>query len=479
MSQEAIEVPADLAQVAREHDFPLELVRRALALGFAPAAIRAQILRGISPQQAEEFISQQERLRAGQEVEVPEDIARMARKRRWPQDLVQRALRAGLSMQEVRAMLEAGLRFDQAERLVIIRERAQQRQQETPEQRQRRQELAWMNVRTEWGVRVRPGKKGLTLGSLNVGSYGDIPDYWPYQTEMPRGAQHNPGAPSMGYTIYEKAELWADNAADLYEESIQRQWKPATAIPWEEMAPLPEVQERALAQLCTYLCQNALVCSDVIGKWLKEMSYGYHEVKVYMATVGFDYARHFDVFRKRAYLNGVGMGRQSPGYYLRVIKDARRWTETSTLMFIFNTSYLIHLCQIGYYTAASEGDALIFRLAMQDLARQTAYGIKHLHYFLMRKPECREEIHSYLQRAEALFAYEDDKDRTLPEALMVLLGGGLGQEELKRGYALLNYFRRRWLRDYLARLAAAGMPERRDRLFPYLRQWSPVPAVAR
>jgi len=59
---------------------------------------------------------------------------------------------------------------------------------------------------------------------------------------------------------------------------------------------------------------------------------------------------------------------------------------------------------------------------------------------------------------------------------MVLLGGGLGQEELKRGYALLNYFRRRWLRDYLDRLAAAGMPERRDRLFPYLRQWSPVPA---
>lgn len=479
MSQQTTEVPEELARLAQERDFPLDLVRRALALGFSPGAVRAQLLRGISPQEAEEFLAQQERLRAGEEVEVPEEITQMARKRRWPAGLVQRALRAGFRLSEVRAMLEAGLRFDQAERLVIIRERSQERQREGGEGRQRRTELPWMNVRTEWGVRVRPGKKGLTLGSLNVGTYGDVPDYWPYQTEMPRGAYHNPGAPPMGYTIYEKAELWADNAADLYEEAIQRQWKPATAIPWDDIAALPEVQERALAQLCTYLCQNALVCSDVIGRWLKEMSYGYHEVKVYMATAGFDYARHFDVFRKRAYLNGIGMGRQSPGYYLRVIKDARRWTEASTLLFIFNSSYVLHLCQVGYYTAASEGDALIFRLAMQDLARQTAYGVKHLQYFLMRKPENREEVHTCLQRAESLFAYEDDKDPTLQEALIVLLGGGLTEEELKRGWALLNYFRRRWLRDYLRRLEAAGLPERRDRLFPYLRQWAPAPAAAR
>jgi hypothetical protein len=463
---EELQIPEDLAQVAHEKGFPLDLVRRALALGFPPSLIAAQIRAGAQPEQVAAYLDEQERVRAGGEVHIPPEVQQLARQRRWPEELIKRAVRAGLSMQQVKDFLESGLRADQMERVVILRERA--REAGGPPVT-----LEWMNARTEWGIRVKPGKKGLTLGSLNVGSYGDIPDYWPRQTEMPRGAAPNPLSPSMGYSIYEKAELWADHAADLYEEAIQRQWKPATHIPWDDIPPLPEPLEQALCQLCTYMCQNAMVISDTIGKWLKEMSYGYHEVKVYMATAGFDYARHMDVFRKRAYLNGVGMGRQSPGYYLRPIKDARRWTEASTMMFIFNTSFLMHLCQVGYYTARSEGDALIFALTMQDLARQTAYGVEHLRYFLLRKPECRLEVDGYLQKIEAFFAYEDDKDPTLQEALVVLLGGGLGREELKRGWQLLHRFRRRWIADYLWRLEAAGMPERRQYLFFYLRQWLP------
>ncbi len=100
-------------------------------------------------------------------------------------------------------------------------------------------------------ARAQRGKKGLTVGALNVGTYGDIPDEWPYQTEMPRGAHPISGVPAMGYSIYEKAELWAENAADLYEEAIQRRWRPATDIPWDTLQPLPEEIERAMCQLCT------------------------------------------------------------------------------------------------------------------------------------------------------------------------------------------------------------------------------------
>jgi hypothetical protein len=39
----------------------------------------------------------------------------------------------------------------------------------------------------------------------------------------------------MGYSIYEKAELWSDNSADLYEEAIQRRWRPATDIDWNSI----------------------------------------------------------------------------------------------------------------------------------------------------------------------------------------------------------------------------------------------------
>ncbi len=470
MSEQSISVPESLAQLAQEKGFPLDLVKRALALGFPPGAIASQIQAGVDPQAVAAFLDEQERIRAGGEIQIPDDVMALAQKRRWSEELIKRALRTGMTMERVKGLLEAGLRADQMLRMIIITERI--REQGPPAT------LEWMEAKTEWGIRVKPGKKGLTLGSLNVGTYGDIPDYWPRQTEMPRGALPNPLSPSMGYSIYEKAELWADNAADLYEEAIQRQWKPATHIPWDSIPSLPEPQEQALAQLCTYMCQNAIVVSDTIGKWLKEMSYGYHEVKVFLATVAYDYARHFDVFRKRAYLNGVGMGRQSPGYYLRVIKDARRWTEASTMMFIFNASFLLHLCQVGYYASRSEGDALIFRLAMQDLARHTSYGAQHLRYFLSRKPEALLEIDGYLQKIEAFFAYEDDKDPTLQEALIVLLGGGVGEEELKRGWRLLKRFRARWISDYLWRLEAAGMPERRKGLFFYLRQWLPEPAPA-
>ena len=47
--------------------------------------------------------------------------------------------------------------------------------------------LDWMDKSLQWGVRVKPGKKGLTMGSLNVGIYGEIPDFWEDRTRMLRG----------------------------------------------------------------------------------------------------------------------------------------------------------------------------------------------------------------------------------------------------------------------------------------------------
>ena len=58
--------------------------------------------------------------------------------------------------------------------------------------------FAWMHKSKQWGTRVKPNKKGLTLGALNVGVYGDIPDHWEDQTRMPRGSIGRPGVPPIG-----------------------------------------------------------------------------------------------------------------------------------------------------------------------------------------------------------------------------------------------------------------------------------------
>ena len=166
----------------------------------------------------------------------------------------------------------------------------------------------WMNKTRQWGVRVKPGKAGLKLGDLNVGIYGETPTQWADQSRNPRGAVPRRGMPPVGYSIRDKAGLWADCAADLYEEAIQRRWAPATDVPWNTIEPLPDDVEHAVCQVCTELVGYANVDIETITGWQHQMSYGYHEVKQFLATASFDAARHYECFRKRALANGGGLG---------------------------------------------------------------------------------------------------------------------------------------------------------------------------
>jgi len=475
MANGSDDIPAELAKVADEKGIPHDLVRRALALGFPAPAIQAQLsLPETTAEAAEQFVSEQERIRAGGEITIPDEVLEVSRANNWPDDIVKRALALGAGADLLMNQINAGITPEQAEGFIVQQERLR----EAAALGQQALDLSWMEVPTEWGIRAKPTKHGLTIGALNVGTYGDIPDEWPYKTEMPRGAYPIPGIPTMGYSIYEKAELWSDNCADLYEEAIQRRWRPATDIPWETMEPLPDEIERAMCQLCTFLCEKALLAGDVVGGWLPEMSYGYHEVKVYLSSAEFDAARQFEVFRKRALSNGGGMGLQSPGYFHRAIIDARGWSETSAVLHILSNTFQMGLYQIGAYVAHNEAEALIFRLCMQDVARQLAYGVGHLKYFLIRKIDHREEVHSYFNKAEAIMARDDELDTALTEALIILLGGGIGEDQVLDGARKLEYFKRRWVRDYLSRLAAAGLPERRDRLHPSLKKYVEQPETA-
>ncbi|MGH2405251.1 MAG: hypothetical protein ACRDGN_12440 [bacterium] len=468
-----LEIPADLAEVANEKGIPLDLVRRALALRFPADQIKQQMsMPGITAEAAEAFVAEQERIRAGGEITIPPELKAVADEHGWPDELVKRAIKLGAQQDFLMNQIKAGIAPDVAERFIAQQEAAREGGLAAT------LDLSWMKVPTEWGIRVRPGRKGLTVGMLNVGTYADIPDVWPYQTEMPRGAYPLAGISPMGYSIYEKAELWSDNSADLYEEAIQRRWRPATDIRWETLEPLPDEIERAMCQLCTHLCERALLAGDVIGRWLPEMSYGYHEVKLFLSTAAYDAAQQFESFRKRALSNGGGLGLQGPGYFHRAILDTRAWTEASVVLHIFSNTMLLGLFQLGEYIAHNEAESNLFRYNMQGLARQLSYGVQHLKYFLTKKIDRRPEVHNYLNKAEAVFAFDDGKDVPLKEALIILLGGGLSEERVADGTRKLEYFKRRWLNDYLSRLAAAGIPDRREKLHPYLKQHVEEPAEA-
>ena len=285
--------------------------------------------------------------------------------------------------------------------------------------------LDWMKRTYQWGVKADLTDSGLTLGALNVGIYGEIPDRWDDQSRMPRGAYPMPGVPPIGNFISEKRDLWSDNSADLYEEAIQRRWAPATDIPWESIEPLPDDVEAAVCQLCTVLCQHANTEIETLGSWLHQMSYGYHEVKLFLATEMFDAARHFEVFRKRALSNGGGLGLELKGDVKRMIIESRGgWSETALLLYMLRGLFTFTIYRYGSILANNDAEKAIFEKSVQDKARHLSYGIEHLRYAMTRQDDKNLGFNSLLGIGERLVARECREPIVL-EPLAVIFGGGV------------------------------------------------------
>lgn len=328
-------------------------------------------------------------------------------------------------------------------------------------------DMSWKSMTIQWGTRAKVHRDGgLTLAALNTGAYAEIPDYWEDRTRMPRGAFNPPGsvgAPIGGYYLRHKSDLWADNAADLYEEGISRRWSSATHIPWEECRGLPDDVELAICQVATELSQQASIQIEVVSGWLQLMSYGYHEVKLYLATENFDAGRHFELFRKRALVNGGGLGLESPGAVNRILLESYAgWSETSLLLHILRGAFT----RTVYRYLAAYGPTPVERMigarALQDKSRHIAYAMQHLRYAVTHVKGTDRNFNTGLLAAEAVAA-RDDEDSVWREALACALGGGVRRMDM--GMQIVARLRRDYARDYLRCLAYIGV-DRRPSLHP-------------
>ncbi len=301
----------------------------------------------------------------------------------------------------------------------------------------------WMNKTRGWGVRALPGKAGLKLGDLNLGIYGEIPMEWDDQTRNPRGAVPRRGMPPVGYAIRDKAGLWADCAADLYEEAIQRRWAPATDVPWASIKPLPDDVEHAVCQVCTELSQYANVDIETITGWQHQMSYGYHEVKQYLATASFDAARHYECFRKRALVNGGGLGLEGPGQVNRMILESRGgWTEAVVYLFLVRGVFTMTLYRyLGRY-AHNDAERFIYGYTLADKARQMTYALDHIRFAIAHLDDQRQVAATLLAIGDGGMA-RDFRDPVLKEALAIIFGGGIPgarREGMEVYHALMRDF---------------------------------------
>jgi hypothetical protein len=329
--------------------------------------------------------------------------------------------------------------------------------------------LNWYDSPTE-KVACKPanGARGFTYDDCNVGSYGysQLPEFVRKNYSMAaRGSQMVPGLPDLGYTINRKSDVWSENVAALYEEAKARRWTPAVDIDWAALkaAPLPEDLEAAMSQLCTTLEEIALVMMEFPSRWVFSINQEFLELKSYLCAQMIDEARHVEVFRKRA-LAGSGLKRASAPaeQALKEILCAETYPEASLACNLMLASLLLGIFR--QHTAVSPVEARIFRLSMQDTAREIAYGTGHMRYHLEHQPQRAEYLHDFLDRTEHTFLGIACSPELL-EPMIVLAGKGASKPQLAAGAQRVRTFLQHTVNEYLERLRAVGLDRRtRSRL---------------
>lgn len=326
-------------------------------------------------------------------------------------------------------------------------------------------DLGWMDSNPQgWGQQVERSADGLRLTDVDQGYYAQVPEYGSKHGSMaPRGSYVPDDTPGLDqYTLNEMSEVWAENAAALYDEAVVRQWNSVTDIPWDKLEKLPDDIEKSVCQMCTGFTEIEFVAGDMPAQWMCRINHDFHEVKLFLATQIMDEARHLDVFRKRALANGGGLLSASPANQrlLGAILQAGDYTTASALMHIFGEGFVLTLFRQGEFLAPTEVEKTIFRMCMQDEARHVAYGVKHLQYLLERHPEREPEINKILDLGEeAIFALTIEPQTLEPRA--ILAGGGLDNIEL--GLARMAFIYKKQVKEYLSRLKVAGL-DRRSRI---------------
>jgi len=367
----------------------------------------------------------------------------------WPDDLLTRIEGSALRDSTV-----ANLAFMQlpAERVSAFVDKVDA----NPEQMSRIT-FNFIRTRSERGVRATPGPEGMTLDRINIGSYGQVPDQWPYDNDAPRGSHPNfenylPGS----YYIFDKAEVWAEGLDVLYEDAIRDRWIPATDLDWANgLKELPEELERAMCQLATIYSSHGLVEQKIIGKWFEPISYGYHEVMLFLGTQVYDAGHKVEALRKRALANGGGLGQAPLGTLYRGWYGALKLTEMLVCLDVVYKSYELSLFEANRDYAKTDLDAKLFDLMARDNKRHLEYGKRHMMWYMQHHPRGPQNIAAWLGRGEAALSNELRHSHAEREALVVLFADGL--EKVSQGVEKLRQLRQKQNLDYIKLLDELGI----------------------
>ena len=314
----------------------------------------------------------------------------------------------------------------------------------------------WARPSTQLGIRARPGEHGLGMPEINIGTYGTVPDQWPYENDTPLGSHPTPGSYMPGpYSIKPKSEVWAQGSPPHYQQGIPQRWIPPLDIDRAPLGEQPEQVERAICQIATSFAENGLAEQKIIGSWEERIAYGFHDIKNLLSVQNFDAGRKVEALRKRALANGGGLLQSNLGTLYRTWFGALKATEWITSICVVYKVYEVATFEALAEACPSPVDRKLFSLLARDSRRHLEYGTRHLAYYLQYHPNAQEYLGHFLGRAEAALADEINHSPAVSEALAVLFAGGT--ERLAAGISRLRDLRSSQLQRYLDLLDSVSL----------------------
>lgn len=325
----------------------------------------------------------------------------------------------------------------------------------------------FIRTRSERGVRAKPGPNGLGTPEINIGSYGQVPDRWPYENDTPLGSHPSPDNYAPGsYYIYDKAEVWAEGVDHLYEQAIRERWIPATDLDWVNgLEELPEEIERAVCQLATVYSGHGLVEQKIIAKWLEPISYGFHDVMLFLGTQIYDAGHKVEALRKRALANGGGLGQAPLGALYRAWYGSLKFTEMILALDVVYKAYELSLFQACGEFAKTDVERKLYENMTRDSTRHLEYGKRHIRWYMQHHNRGRENVNFWLGRAEMSLSIELRHSHVEREALALLFAGDM--ERIQAGVQRVGQLREKQLMDYVSVLDEVGI-DRLPAINPYL-----------
>ena len=275
-----------------------------------------------------------------------------------------------------------------------------------------------------------------------------------------RGSTVEAGTPAFDFSLVNKDEVWADEAARLYKMALSAQWDPETAIDWSAPIDHPPEIEDAVVQVMTYLIENETAALLVPARFLGRIHPHFREIMQLLAIQTADEARHIEVFNRRALLNRNELGLSTVGGQasLKTLLDEPDFALATFLLSVLGEGSFLSLLWFLRDHAPDPVTRQVAKLTAQDEARHVAFGLAHLQRHGEKQPNFIENLKMVIERRHDTLAHTSGLNEEVFDALVLLAAGSWDPAAIVKGWTAVEELKVEMHEGRIRRLVKLGFP---------------------